>query len=218
MKDNQEFPATFPRKFPISVKAQDIVDVVLVLRPHLTTTDITGRIECERDLLPFLRVVLFKGDSPTPVHSLHLQGSMFFFPPVNMDNSTYTARLESSLNAADYENFKFPELTVKANETFRFLNFEFKPKKKSPEAEISKHSFIALPLAIILVLLAYNYEKVLPLAREWVLDISVFISQYQQNRTAQGIPGSGDVGGPESSDAGTSLDAAAKKKIRARKT
>lgn len=38
------------------------------------------------------------------------------------------ARLETTLNPNEYVSLQMPEISFKANETFQFLHFAFKPK------------------------------------------------------------------------------------------
>lgn len=110
------------------------------------------------------QVRLYREDSPDQaVHSVILgQSSFFYLPALPIDNKTYVLQLESSLSPNAY-SFEQPSITFCANTSFYHFTFPFEPRIKSVEQEVTQGSVLALPVAIIVLLLAYHYSKILPL-------------------------------------------------------
>lgn len=79
-----------------------------------------------------------------------------------IDNRTYVLQLESSLSTNSY-SFEQPTVTFCANTSFYHFTFSFDPRIKSVEQEVTQGSIFALPIAVIVLLLAYNYSKLLPM-------------------------------------------------------
>lgn len=115
-------------------------------------------------LLLKFQVRLYREDAPDQaVHSVILgQSSFFYLPALPIDNKVYVLQLESSLSINAYY-FEQPSTTFCANTSFYHFTFPFEPRIKSVEQEVTQGSVLALPVAIIALLLAYNYSKIFPL-------------------------------------------------------
>lgn len=121
------------------------------------------------------------------MHSVILGQSWFFYlPSMPLDNKTYVLKLESSLSTNAYY-FEQPTATFCANTSFYHFTFSFEPRMKSVEQEMTQGSVLALPFAIITLLLAYNYSKILPLFSYIIYLLS---SIFNPNRTQTSLENS----------------------------
>lgn len=119
---------------------------------------------------------MYREDAPDQiVHSLSLgQSSFFYLPSMPIDNKTYVLQLESSLSTNSYY-FEQPSVVFCANTSFYHFTLKFDLRVKSVEQEVTQGSVLALPVAIIALLLAYNYSRLLPLASHFFYILSSMI-------------------------------------------
>lgn len=103
------------------------------------------------------------------------QSSFFYLPALPIDNKTYVLQLESSLSTNAY-HFEQPSITFHANTSFYHFTCPFEPRIKSVEQEVTQGSVLALPVAIIVLLLVYNYSKILPLMSHSFYVLSTIIN------------------------------------------
>uniref|UniRef100_A0A914VZ87 Nodal modulator 3 n=1 Tax=Plectus sambesii TaxID=2011161 RepID=A0A914VZ87_9BILA len=166
--EGQAISGAYPNFYDVTVTNGDVKGRDFVLRPAQVTMEVAGRVVIPEALLASTKVVLYREDRPeTPVQTLQLQqASMFYLQSIPIDNSVYIARLQTTLPSAQFERFDLPEISFRASSTFKFLTFRFDPKKRPVDVEISKTSYVALPLAVLIALLGYNYAKVLPFAQD----------------------------------------------------
>lgn len=123
------------------------------------------------------QVRLYKEDTPDQVvHSVVLgQSSFFYLPSMPIDNKTYVLQLESSLSTNAYY-FEQPSVTFCANTSFHHFTFSFDPRIKSVEQEVTQGSVLALPVAILALLLAYNYSRILPLFSHLIFVLTAIVN------------------------------------------
>lgn len=161
---NQHIERATPKEIPIKVTDGDITGVRLIVFRYFGQMDVSGNILTNQEYLQTLKVRLYREDVPDQlVHSVILgQSSFFYLPSMPIDNKTYVLQLESSLSTNAYF-FEQPTVTFCANTSFYHFTFSFDPRIKSVEQEVTQGSIFALPVALIVLLLAYNYSKLLPM-------------------------------------------------------
>ncbi|KFM75821.1 Nodal modulator 3, partial [Stegodyphus mimosarum] len=164
MDVNQHIERATPKEIKLKVTQGDITGVRLIVFRYYGQMDVSGNVLTSQEYLQTLKVRLYREDAPDQiVHSISLgQSSFFYLPSMPIDNRTYVLQLESSLSTNAYF-FEQPSVTFCANTSFYHFTFSFSPRMKSVEQEVTQGSVLALPLAIISLLLAYNYSKLLPL-------------------------------------------------------
>lgn len=128
---------------------------------------------------------LYREDVPDQIiHSISLgQSSFFYLPSMPIDNKVYLLRLESSLPTNAYY-LEQPSLTFCANTSFYHFTLSFSPKMKSTEQEVTQGSVLALPVAILALILIYNYTKLLPLFTNVGYVLSSFVSPAPRVQTS----------------------------------
>lgn len=104
-----------------------------------------------------------------------------------IDNKTYVLQLESSLSTNAYF-FEQPTVTFCANTSFYHFTFSFEPRMKSLDQEVTQGSVLALPVAIIALVLAYNYSKILPLFSHIFYFLSTIINPSRNQISSENIP------------------------------
>ncbi|GBN80464.1 Nodal modulator 2 [Araneus ventricosus] len=170
---NQHIARSTPKEHLFKVTEGDITGVRLIVFRYYGQLDVSGNVVTSQEYLSTLKVRLYREDTPDQIiHSMSLgQSSFFYLPSLPVDNKVYILRLESSLSSNSYF-LEQPSLTFCANTSFYHFTFHFSPKVKSVEQEVTQGSVLALPVAIITLILVYNYTKFLPL----ISNISAVIS------------------------------------------
>ncbi|GFW16883.1 nodal modulator 2 [Trichonephila clavipes] len=161
---NQHIERSTPKEYIFKVTEGDITGVRLIVFRYYGQLDVSGNVKTNQDYLSTLKVRLYREDTPDQIiHSLSLgQSSFFYLPSLPIDNKMYILRLESSLSNNAYY-FEQPSLVFCANTSFYHFTFNFNPRVKSVEQEVTQGSVLALPVSIILLILIYNYTKFIPL-------------------------------------------------------
>ncbi|KAG8188601.1 hypothetical protein JTE90_005956 [Oedothorax gibbosus] len=161
---NQHIERSTPKEFQFKVKEGDITGVRLIVFRYYGQLDVSGNVVTNQEYLQTLKVRLYREDVPDQIiHSISLgQSSFFYLPSMQIDNKVYLLRLESSLPSNAYY-LEQPSLTFCANTSFYHFTLSFNPRMKSTEQEVTQGSVLALPVAIIAMILIYNYTKLLPL-------------------------------------------------------
>ncbi|KRX63558.1 Nodal modulator 1, partial [Trichinella sp. T9] len=175
----------YPEFINQTIGQMDLVDVDFTALSEEMVSTIIGRVECSSAVLPTLRVLilclafslyfcicsfiilfsvqaaLYKKDSSEhPVSRIHLEGgSLFIFPNVPMDNTTYLVKLESSSSFAEFEPFHLPEVQIVANKAVATVVFNFHPKKKQI-VEHSRGSYFVFPLLTLFTVIVYSLQEV----------------------------------------------------------
>ncbi|XP_003371400.1 insulin protein enhancer protein ISL-1 [Trichinella spiralis] len=174
----------YPEFINQTIGQMDLVDVDFTALSEEMVSTIIGRVECSSAVLPTLRVLilclafflcscicsfiilfsvqaaLYKKDSSEhPVSRIHLEGgSLFIFPNVPMDNTTYLVKLESSSSFAEFEPFHLPEVQIVANKAVATVVFNFHPKKKQI-VEHSRGSYFVFPLLTLFTVIVYSLQE-----------------------------------------------------------
>ncbi|KRX75588.1 Nodal modulator 1, partial [Trichinella sp. T6] len=150
----------YPEFINQTIGQMDLVDVDFTALSEEMVSTIIGRVECSSAVLPTLRAALYKKDSSEhPVSRIHLEGgSLFIFPNVPMDNTTYLVKLESSSSFAEFEPFHLPEVQIVANKAVATVVFNFYPKKKQI-VEHSRGSYFVFPLLTLFTVIVYSLQE-----------------------------------------------------------
>ncbi|KRX75587.1 Phosphatidylinositide phosphatase SAC1, partial [Trichinella sp. T6] len=151
----------YPEFINQTIGQMDLVDVDFTALSEEMVSTIIGRVECSSAVLPTLRAALYKKDSSEhPVSRIHLEGgSLFIFPNVPMDNTTYLVKLESSSSFAEFEPFHLPEVQIVANKAVATVVFNFYPKKKQI-VEHSRGSYFVFPLLTLFTVIVYSLQEI----------------------------------------------------------
>ncbi|CAB1344572.1 unnamed protein product [Coregonus sp. 'balchen'] len=147
---NDHIERALPQHRSIEVGSTDIVGVNIIAFRQINQFDLSGNIITSPEHLPTLSVKLYKSDNlDNPINSVSLGQSLFFhFPPLDRDGESYVLMLYSTLSRSQYD-FSLPQ-------------------RKVPDQDVAQGSYIALPLTLLLLLAAYNHEKVIPLLLQLV--------------------------------------------------
>ncbi|CDQ91100.1 unnamed protein product [Oncorhynchus mykiss] len=81
--------------------------------------------------------------------------------------STYVLMLHSTLSRSQYD-FSLPQVSFTSTGYHKHITLTFNPNRKVPDQDVAQGSYIALPLTLLLLLAAYNHEKVIPLLLQLV--------------------------------------------------
>ncbi|XP_010765593.1 nodal modulator 1-like [Notothenia coriiceps] len=89
------------------------------------------------------------------------------FPPLERNGESYVLILHSTLSRFQFD-FTLPQVTFTSNGYHKHITLTFNPTRKVPDQDVAQGSYIALPLTLLLLLAAYNHEKVIPLLLQLV--------------------------------------------------
>ena len=125
--------------------------------------DVAVKVDTDPQYLSSLVARLYREDLPdSPIHSIKLGLHPYFMlPPMTADRRTYFLRLDSNLPTSQYE-YTNPEISFVADSAFEHLDLSFKPVLRSVDAEMSQGTVVGFALAIVLVVIAFNYDKMGP--------------------------------------------------------
>lgn len=177
---NPHIEKAAPQYQELVVKDSDFTGINIIAFRRNNQMDVSGNVVTEEEFLPHLKVRLYRDDNPdSPIHTSSLGPvSFFYLPSLQMTNEKYLLRLESTLSKAAYE-YDLPEISFQTNKSYKHFTFHFTPKRKSLEQELSQSSVLALPLAILIGVAIYNYQKLLPVFSKAVVQIKTFIAASQ---------------------------------------
>ncbi|XP_066546008.1 BOS complex subunit NOMO1 [Amia ocellicauda] len=180
---NDHIERALPQHRAIEVGSSDIDGVTIIAFRQINQFDLSGNVVTSPDFLPTLWVKLYKSDNlDNPVHSVSLGQSLFFhFPPLQRDGESYVLMLDSTLSRSQYD-FSLPQISFSSSGYHKHVTLTFNPTRKLPDQDVAQGSYIALPLTLLLLLAAYNHEKVIPLL-------------LQLASRAQGVRGLSQAGG-----------------------
>ncbi|XP_036381795.1 nodal modulator 1 [Megalops cyprinoides] len=161
---NDHIERALPQHRPIEVENSDIEGVNIIAFRQINQFDLSGNVITSPEHLPTLWVKLYKSDNlDNPVHSVSLGQSLFFhFAPLLRDGESYVLVLDSTLSRSQYD-FSRPQVSFTATGYHKHVTLTFNPTRKVPDQDVAQGSYIALPLTLLLLLAAYNHEKVIPL-------------------------------------------------------
>ncbi|XP_074644327.1 BOS complex subunit NOMO3-like isoform X2 [Tubulanus polymorphus] len=211
-ESNEHIERAAPKSIHIQVEKSDKMNVNIIAFRRLNQLDLSGRIVGDQKNLPGLKVVLFREDNPdSPIHTLTMGVSpMFYLPTIPQDGKRYFVRLESGMSKQGYD-YSLPEVSFTANTSFKHFVLHFTPKPKSTEQELNQGSFMILPVAGLVILLSYHYQKLLPFLHQAGVGISGIVSRAGASAMAPAPI-------PVLDDEFIEAEFGPKKKIRVRKT
>uniref|UniRef100_A0A8D3A306 Nodal modulator 1-like n=1 Tax=Scophthalmus maximus TaxID=52904 RepID=A0A8D3A306_SCOMX len=166
---NDHIERALPQHRAIEVGSTDIGGVNIIAFRQINQFDLSGNVITSPEHLPTLSVKLYKSDNlDNPINSVALGQSLFFhFPPLDRDGETYILMLYSTLSRSQYD-FTLPQISFTSTGYHKHITLTFNPTRKVPDQDIAQGSYIALPLTLLLLLAAYNHEKVIPLLLQFV--------------------------------------------------
>ncbi|XP_056891025.1 BOS complex subunit NOMO1 [Takifugu flavidus] len=161
---NDHIERALPQHRSVEVGSSDIEGVNIIAFRQISQFDLSGNVHTSPEYLPTLSVKLYRSDNPdNPIHSVSLGQSLFFhFPPLDRDGETFVLMLYSTLSRTQYD-FTLPQVTFTSSGYHKHITLTFNPTRKVPDQDVAQGSYIALPLTLLLLLAAYNHEKVIPL-------------------------------------------------------
>ncbi|XP_023189394.1 LOW QUALITY PROTEIN: nodal modulator 1-like [Xiphophorus maculatus] len=161
---NDHIERALPQHRAIEVGSSDIDGVNIIAFRQINQFDLSGNIITSPEHLPTLSVKLFKSDNlDNPINSVSLGQSLFFhFPPLDRDSESYVLMLYSTLSRSQYD-FTLPQVSFTSTGYHKHVTLTFNPTRKVPDQDVAQGSYIALPLTLLLLIAAYNHEKVIPL-------------------------------------------------------
>ncbi|XP_062304047.1 BOS complex subunit NOMO1 [Osmerus eperlanus] len=166
---NDHIERALPQHRSIEVGSNDIEGVNIIAFRQINQFDLSGNVITSSEHLPTLSVKLYKSDNlDNPINSVSLGQSLFFhFPPLERDGETYVLMLYSTLSRSQFD-FSLPQVSFTSSGYHKHVTLTFNPNRKVPDQDIAQGSYIALPLTLLLLLAAYNHEKVIPLLLQLV--------------------------------------------------
>uniref|UniRef100_A0A8C5HGI7 Nodal modulator 1-like n=1 Tax=Gouania willdenowi TaxID=441366 RepID=A0A8C5HGI7_GOUWI len=161
---NDHIERALPQQREIEVGSSDIDGVNILAFRQINQFDLSGNIITTPEHLPTLSVKLYRSDNlDNPINSVSLGQSLFFhFPPLDRDGESYVLMLCSTLSRSQYD-FILPQVSFTSSGYHKHITLAFNPTRKVPDQDVAQGSYIALPLTLLLLLAAYNHEKVIPL-------------------------------------------------------
>lgn len=209
---NPHIEKSAPQFHELVVKDSDFTGINIIAFRRNNQMDISGNVVTPEEFLQHLKVRLYRDDNPdSPIHTASLGPvSFFYLPSLQMTNEKYLLRLESTLSKASYE-YELPEISFQTNKSYKHFTFQFTPKRKSLEQELNQGSVLALPLAILVGVAIYNYQKLLPVLSKAAIQAKTFLAASQAEVAASN-------GSSEPSTYSASFTEPSKKKNKPRKT
>nr|XP_033479681.1 nodal modulator 1 [Epinephelus lanceolatus] len=161
---NDHIERALPQHRAIEVGSSDIEGVNIIAFRQINQFDLSGNVQTSPEHLATLSVKLYKSDNlDNPINSVSLGQSLFFhFPPLDRDGESYVLMLYSTLSRSQYD-FTLPQVSFTSSGYHKHVTLTFNPTRKVPDQDVAQGSYIALPLTLLLLLAAYNHEKVIPL-------------------------------------------------------
>ncbi|KAM6940411.1 BOS complex subunit NOMO1 [Xenentodon cancila] len=166
---NDHIERALPQHRAIEVASSDIKGVNIIAFRQINQFDLSGNIITSPEHLSTLSVKLYRSDNlDNPINSVSLGQSLFFhFPPLDRDGESYVLMLYSTLSRSQYD-YTLPQVSFTSSGYHKHVTLTFNPTHKVPDQDVAQGSYIALPLTLLLLLAAYNHEKVIPLLLQLV--------------------------------------------------
>ncbi|XP_041958584.1 LOW QUALITY PROTEIN: nodal modulator 1 [Alosa sapidissima] len=161
---NEHIERALPQHRSIEVASNDVEGVHIIAFRQINQFDLSGNIITPPEHLASLWVKLYKNDNlDNPVQSVSLGQSFFFhFTPLKRDGESYVLMLDTSLSRSQFD-YTLPQVSFTSTGYHKHVTLNFKPTRKVPDQDVAQGSYIALPLTLLILLAAYNHEKVIPL-------------------------------------------------------
>uniref|UniRef100_A0A0P4W9J4 SD-repeat containing protein B domain-containing protein n=1 Tax=Scylla olivacea TaxID=85551 RepID=A0A0P4W9J4_SCYOL len=157
---NLHVQRTLPSVRSVHADNKDVRDLKLIVLRPFNQMDVAAKVDTDPQHLSSLVAQLYREDLPdSPIQTIKLGLHPYFMlPPMTADKRTYFLRLESNLPSSQYQ-YSVSEVSFVADSAFKHLNLSFKPTLRSVDAEMSQGTVVGFATAIILVMLAFNYDK-----------------------------------------------------------
>ncbi|XP_019744926.1 nodal modulator 1 [Hippocampus comes] len=164
---NDHIERALPQQRAIEVGSSDVEGVNIIAFRQINQFDLSGNVITSPEHLTTLSVKLYRSDNlDNPLHSVSLGQSLFFhFPPLDRDGEGYILMLYSTLSRTQHD-FTLPQVSFTSTGYHKHVTLTFNPTRKVPDQDIAQGSYIALPLTLLLLLAAYNHEKVIPFLQQ----------------------------------------------------
>ncbi|KAJ8246016.1 hypothetical protein GJAV_G00262750 [Gymnothorax javanicus] len=166
---NDHIERALPPHRSVEVQNSDIEGVNIIAFRQINQFDLSGNVITSPEHLPTLWVKLYKSDNlDNPINTVSLGQSLFFhFTPLLRDGLSYVLMLDSTLSRSQFD-YSLPQVSFTATGYHKHVTLTFNPTRKVPDQDVAQGSYIALPLTLLLLLAAYNHEKVIPLLLQLV--------------------------------------------------
>ncbi|XP_017337862.1 nodal modulator 1 [Ictalurus punctatus] len=161
---NDHIERALPQHRTIEVGSSDVDGVNIIAFRQIDQFDLSGNVITLSEHLPTLLVKLYKSDNlDSPFQSVPLGQSLFFhFSPLPHDGESYVLMLDTNLPRSQYD-FKLPQVSFTSSGYHKHVTLTFNPTRKLQDQEVAQGSYIALPLTLLLLLVVYNHERMIPL-------------------------------------------------------
>ncbi|KAF4080021.1 hypothetical protein AMELA_G00165660 [Ameiurus melas] len=161
---NDHIERALPQHKTIEVGSSDVDGLNIIAFRQINRFDLSGNIITLSEHLPTLLVKLYKSDNlDSPFQSVPLGQSLFFhFSPLPHDGESYVLTLDTSLPRSQYD-FKVPQVSFTSSGYHKHVTLTFNPTRKLQDQEVAQGSYMALPLTLLLLLVVYNHERMIPL-------------------------------------------------------
>ncbi|KAJ3615361.1 hypothetical protein NHX12_018928 [Muraenolepis orangiensis] len=158
---NDHIERALPQQRSLEVGNSDIEGVNIIAFRQINQFDLSGNVVTMPEHLPTLSVKLYRSDNmDNPINTVSLGPSLFFhFPPLDRDGENYVLMLHSTLSRSQYD-YSLAQVS--------FVATGYHKHHKVPDQDVAQGSYIALPFTLLLLLAAYNHEKVIPLLLQLV--------------------------------------------------
>ncbi|XP_062854165.1 BOS complex subunit NOMO1 [Trichomycterus rosablanca] len=185
---NDHIERALPQHKTIEVGSSDIEGVNIIAFRQINQFDLSGNIITLPEHLPTLWVKLYKSDNlDSPFQSVPLGQSLFFhFSTLPRDGESYVLMLDTTLPRSQYD-FKLPQVSFTSSGYHKHVTLTFNPNRKLPDQEVAQGSYIALPFTLLLLLMVYNHERVIPLFLRLLSRIQGVRSLAQSNNEVQAV-------------------------------
>ncbi|CAL8358775.1 unnamed protein product [Boreogadus saida] len=166
---NDHIERALPQHRSLEVGNSDIEGVNIIAFRQINQFDLSGNVVTSPEHLATLSVKLYRSDNmDNPINTVSLGQSLFFhFPPLDRDGENYVLMLHSTLSRSQYD-YSLTQVSFVATGYHKHVTLTFNPTHKVPDQDIAQGSYIALPFTLLLLLAAYNHEKVIPLLLQLV--------------------------------------------------
>jgi hypothetical protein len=179
---NSHIERSIPKFIRIQIENKDYHNLNVLAFRRLNLMDISGIIFSSQEFLSSLKIQLYRdAHLDSPLHSISLSSTPFFYlPSILMDNQVYILRLITTLSKTNYD-FTLNEINFVANTTYRHFTMYFEPQRKVMDQELSHSSVLVIPLAIIILCLAFNYNQVVSVLSSYFGILKVHLMAYSHS-------------------------------------
>ncbi|KAL5020566.1 hypothetical protein ScPMuIL_003458 [Solemya velum] len=175
---NKHIERAVPKSHLVTVEKADVTGMNIIAFRRMNQMDISGNIVTQQEYLSTLKIKLYREDDPdTAIHTVHMGATTFFYlPSLQIDNSNYLLRMDSMLSKTSYE-YSSVEVSFVADISYRHFTFNFEPRRKSLEQELNQGSFLILPLTLLVILIAYNHQKLKPYLLQLISQVQTVLNK-----------------------------------------